>query len=88
MSLTGGQGVDYTGVMGTTNESIAVRIGLSHSGVSRIRSGDRIPLVSTQVAIEDAYGWTVEEQARAIANGEYAARFDERVVHADVPAAS
>ncbi len=42
LDLTGGQGLGFPGHM-ATNEEIAGKIGLTHSGVSRIRSGNRVP---------------------------------------------
>jgi transcriptional regulator with XRE-family HTH domain len=71
-----------------TNEEIGQRIGLSHSGVSRIRSGGRIPNLVTMGRIEQATGWTIEEQSRAAATGRlnYTIEFVKRVC-ADQPAA-
>jgi transcriptional regulator with XRE-family HTH domain len=62
-----------------TNQQIGDRIGLSHSGVSRIRSGGRVPLLPTMLRIEQATGWSVEEQSRAAAQGRYAEQFEQRV---------
>lgn len=65
---------------GMTNEAIAERIGISHSGVSRIRTGGRVPLRETMLAIEREFGWTLEQQSRAAAEGRYSAEFENRVV--------
>lgn len=72
-----------------TNEEIGQRIGLSHSGVSRIRSGGRIPNLVTMGRIEQATNWTIEQQSRAASEGRehYAAEFN-RLVCTDVAAAS
>lgn len=73
-----------------TNAEIGARIGLTHSGVSRIRSAGRIPNLDTMARIEAATGWTIEEQSRAAAGGRdaYAAAFEQQVTastHAAAP---
>jgi len=64
-----------------TNEEIGQRIGLGHSGVSRIRSGDRFPSLAAMRRIERAYGWKIGDQIAAREKGqfEYAHEFDRRV---------
>lgn len=62
-----------------TNEAVGQLLGLSHSGVSRIRSGARIPLLTTMQRIERALGWPVGLQAAAAARGDYAAQFEQRI---------
>lgn len=71
-----------------TNEEIGQRIGLSHSGVSRIRSGGRTPNIQTMGRIERACGWTIEEQSRAAAQGRmfYAREFNRRLAGVDTAA--
>jgi len=48
-----------------TNRQVGDRIGLSHSSVSRIRAGERIPSVDVMVVIEREYGWTLADQVTA-----------------------
>lgn len=65
-----------------TNSDIGARIGITGSGVSRIRTGGRVPNLDTMRRIEDATGWTIEAQSRAAADGGregYAVEFNQRV---------
>lgn len=48
------------------NKAVADRLGLSESGVSRLRSGARRPSLSVMQQIENVYGWTVQEQSNSI----------------------
>lgn len=65
-----------------TNQQIAKTLGLSHSGVSRIRSGERLPSVAVMLKIESEYGWAIQDQAHARALGRYAQSFEKRVATA------
>ncbi|HEU5046089.1 MAG TPA: helix-turn-helix transcriptional regulator [Nocardioidaceae bacterium] len=69
-----------------TNAEIGTRIGLSHSGVSRIRSGGRIPNLETMRRIEQATGWSIEKQTRAAADGRYVDEFEDKVAREPVEA--
>lgn len=62
-----------------TNVQIAEAIGMTDSGVSRIRSGDRLPSVAKMVEIEAAFKWSVSDQVRARSAGKYAAKFEEKL---------
>lgn len=64
------------GMATITNESIARDLGVSHSTVSRIRSGDRLPSVPLMVQIERAYNWSVQEQVRSRESGKYPSAFE------------
>lgn len=55
-----------------TNEQIAQMIGLTHSAVSRLRTGDRKPSVKTMFAIEAAFGWAAADQLQTRMLGTYA----------------
>jgi transcriptional regulator with XRE-family HTH domain len=72
-----------------TNEVIGVKIGLSHSAVSRLRRGQRLPSVPTMVAIERVFGWSVADQVKARTGkgaAAYSTRFNEEVTaHFDTP---
>lgn len=59
-----------------TNEQVADDLGLTHSMVSRIRSGDRVPSIERMCVIADVLDWTLYEQADAKRNGEYADEFE------------
>lgn len=68
---------------GATNPEVGKRIGLSYSGVSRIRSGDRYPSLAVMRKIREAYGWSLADQQALIPdkgrNLDYAAEFERRV---------
>lgn len=61
------------------NVEIAKRIGVTDGAVCRFRRGSRVPLMRTMQAIADAYGWTIEAQATAVAAGRYAEDFEHAV---------
>lgn len=70
-----------------TNTEIGERIGITGSGVSRIRTGGRVPNLETMRRIEAATGWSIEAQSRAAADGGrqgYAVEFN-RLVCVDEP---
>lgn len=66
-----------------TNVEIARRLGLSESGVHRIRNGTRYPSLAVMRRIQSAYGWPLDEQVNLIpegaANMDYANEFERRV---------
>lgn len=45
-----------------TNETVAQELGITHSAVSRIRSGDRLPSLALVRRIAATYGWSIEDQ--------------------------
>lgn len=63
-------------VSAPTNSEVGARIGLTHSAVSRIRSGERLPSMSIMRAIEDEYGWDRLSQWAARDEGKYAECFE------------
>lgn len=52
-----------------TNRSVAEKIGMTHSMVSRMRSGTRLPSASTQVRISSGLEVPLESVTRAVAAG-------------------
>lgn len=68
---------------GATNPEVGQRIGLSYSGVSRIRSGDRYPSLAVMRKIREAYGWSLADQQALIPdrgrNMDYALEFERRI---------
>ena len=58
-----------------TNSQIAEALGLSESGVSRLRSGDRLPSLEVMQKIETKYGWTVQGQSNARQAGKWTEAF-------------
>jgi transcriptional regulator with XRE-family HTH domain len=59
-----------------TNHEVGARIGLSHSGVSRIRSGTRLPSVPVMSKIASEYGWDLNDQVEARYHGSYHVEFE------------
>lgn len=59
-----------------TNEQVAKDLGISHSMVSRLRSGDRHPSVNLMNRIKDLTRWKVESQMRLFATPQYAEKFE------------
>ncbi len=51
------------------NQDVVRATGLSPSGISRIRSGERHPHLNTMKKIQEAYGWSAVEQWKLIAFG-------------------
>lgn len=62
-----------------SNADIAARIGISVSGVSRLRAGARRPSYDTMKAIAREYGWKVGDQAEAVAAGIFPQEFELRM---------
>lgn len=52
-----------------TNRAVADKIGMTHSMVSRLRTGSRLPSASAQVRISAALGIPLESVTRAVAAG-------------------
>lgn len=46
-----------------TNREVAELLGVTHSAISRIRSGDRMPSLDLMVEVSIKLNWAVEEQA-------------------------
>lgn len=66
-------------VVSPTNSEVGDKLGLTHSGVSRIRSGKRLPSIDRMNHIAEAYNWDIESQMQARADGVYAAGFEEAI---------
>lgn len=59
-----------------TNQRIADDLGITHSMVSRIRSGDRLPSLQLVRRINVVYGWSIEEQISSLDPKTYAVEFE------------
>lgn len=57
--------MEETSIPPLTNGQVAEALGLSESGVSRLRSGDRLPSLEVMQKIETVYGWSVQGQSNA-----------------------
>lgn len=63
-----------------SNRDVASRIGKSEALVSMMRLGRRLPGMSTMLAIEQNFGWTMQEQASAAERGVFADELNARLV--------
>lgn len=59
-----------------TNVEVAERLGLTHSGVSRLRSGDRRASFDVMARIEKRLGWELSYQVNARRDGKWAEAFE------------
>lgn len=64
-----------------TNAAVGELIGLSHSGVSRIRAGERLPSIDVMQAIAREFSWDLGVQAvqRAKGGKRYSAEFERHI---------
>lgn len=60
-----------------TNEQVGRDLGVTHSAISRIRSGKRHPSVTLMRRIEKTYGWKGDAQLRVFGSQTYAAEFEQ-----------
>lgn len=63
-----------------TNVAVGKAIGLAHSSISRIRSGDRTPSLDIMLDIEREFGWSVRDQAIARREDKYASEFEKILI--------
>ena len=72
------------GVMSTrsrvTNQKVADDLHITHSAVSRIRSGDRLPSLQLIRRIYAAYGWSYDEQMKDLHPERYATEFEKVLI--------
>jgi transcriptional regulator with XRE-family HTH domain len=59
-----------------TNREVAENIGLTHSAVSRIRSGQRYPSPEIMARISEVYNWPIKSQVYARMGATYAEQFE------------
>ena len=64
-----------------TNQKVADDLGITHSAVSRIRSGDRFPSLALIIKIEALLQWSMKDQARRLGSASYAEEFESRLAH-------
>lgn len=62
------------GGQAVTNPEVARVLGLSESGVHRIRNGSRYPSLDVMRRVETTYGWPLAEQLNLIPPGPSATR--------------
>ncbi len=67
--------MEETSIPPLTNGQVAEALGLSESGVSRLRSGDRLPSLEVMQKIETVYGWSVQGQSNARQAGDWTGAF-------------
>lgn len=59
-----------------TNQRVADDLGVTHSAISRIRSGDRLPSLQLVRRIDAVLGWAVDEQVSSLDPEVYAKNFE------------
>lgn len=59
-----------------TNMEVGLEIDMGHTGVSRLRSGDRLPSIRIMYNIQSAYAWPIADQIDARMNGNYGRAFE------------
>lgn len=57
-----------------TNQALGQLVGLSHSSVSRLRSGERGTSVAVMLKIEEVFGWDLRDQIARRDDGSYAGK--------------
>jgi len=62
-----------------TNQQVAEDLGITHSMVSRIRSGERIPSLNIMLKMHEEWDWPLEEQALSRHLGKFAEEFESRL---------
>jgi len=62
-----------------TNQELGEAIGLSHSSVSRLRSGERGTSTTVMLRIEAEFGWNLHDQLKRRDDGSYAAELERRL---------
>lgn len=62
-----------------TNQRVADDLDITHSMVSRIRSGDRHPSLVLACRISKTFDWSLQDQVNSINAGNYAALFEQRL---------
>lgn len=67
---------DMTTKANVTNQRVAEDLGITHSMVSRIRSGDRMPSLKLVRRIETVLGWPAAEQIASLDPKVYASGFE------------
>ncbi len=63
-----------------TNQKVGEDLGISHSMVSRIRSGDRRPSLEVMLKMHEEWEWPLEAQALSWSLGRYALEFEAMLV--------
>lgn len=59
-----------------TNQRVADDLDITHSAVSRVRSGDRLPSFALMLRIEERIGWDLRDQTDARLLGSYDVAFE------------
>lgn len=59
-----------------TNQRVADDLGVTHSMISRIRSGDRLPSLQLVRRINATLGWSIDEQISSLDPKVYAEAFE------------
>lgn len=63
-----------------SNQQLGQLIGLSHSSVSRLRSGERGTSVEVMLKVEKLLGWDLHDQIAHRDKGQYASKLERLLV--------
>lgn len=65
------------------NKEVGRRLGLTHTAISRIRSGKRLPSIATMRQIQLEYHWSIEAQTvrHGEGGGAYGRAFERMLVN-------
>ena len=63
-----------------SNPTVAEALGIDATMVSRMRSGKRIPSITTMAAVEKAYGWSMDKQVDAALSHQYHIKFEAMLI--------
>jgi transcriptional regulator with XRE-family HTH domain len=63
-----------------TNQKVADDLGITHSAVSRIRSGDRRPSLDVMLKMHEEWKWPLDVQAFCLTMGTYTENFEAELV--------
>ena len=63
-----------------TNGELGVLMGLSHSSVSRLRSGERGTSTTVMLTVEKELGWDLHDQIQRRDDGTYAEELERRAL--------
>lgn len=65
--------------MALTGLDVAKSLGLSESGVSRLRSGGRMPSYQTMAKVAEVFGWPIDSQVVHRMNGTWGEQFNKQI---------
>lgn len=62
-----------------SNPQVADLLGVHYTYVSRLRSGRRLPSISTMAKIKELFDWDYESQVKAVLSDDFHVEFEKRL---------